>query len=59
MIRHTNIKDTIIIILCFWLAQMYQDRVNITHDREIAIEMLKQCDREYYIIKLRVAKYGR
>lgn len=59
MIRYTSHKDTLILILLFFTLYLYQDRINITHDKKVALEMLKQCDAEYYILKLRVTRYGR
>jgi len=59
MIRYTSHKDTLLIIFAFWIIYLYQDRTNITHDKKVALEMLKQCDAEYYILKVKMARYGR
>ena len=59
MIRYTSHKDTLIILLFVWIAYLYQDRTNIIHDKKVTLEMLKQCDAEYYILKWKMTRYGR
>lgn len=59
MIKHENVKDSIIVLLFFWLAFLYQDRINIEHDKEVLIQMVKECSTEYYILKTKGIRYGK